>query len=493
MSAYQQLTKRFGRMLTLQSIEDVLHWDTATMMPEGAAPARGEQLALLRVVQHEISSAPDMEALLGAAAGEQLADWERANLREMRRHWIHAACVPVELVEALSRARSRCEARWRSARPAANFAAVAPLLEEVVRLTREVASARAERLGTSRYEAMLDEHEPGLRCADIDRLFDDIATWLPALLGEALERQRRRGEPLPLEGPFPVALQRELGLRFMRLVGFDPERGRLDVSAHPFCGGTPDDVRITTRYDESDFASGLMAVLHETGHALYQLNLPAAWRHQPVGAPRGMGTHESQSLLVEMQACRSREFLEYAAPIIRDTFGRQGPAWDADNLYARYIRVAPGCIRVDADEVTYPAHVIMRYRLERAMLEGELEVVDLPHAWNEGMGTLLGVTPPDDRLGCLQDIHWYDGAFGYFPSYTLGAITAAQLFQSAIAEDAGILPGLSHGDFSALRGWLVERVHQHGSRFTTPELVEQATGSALDIAHYKAHLQARYV
>ncbi len=492
MSAYRELSKRFGRMFTLQSVEAVLHWDTAAMMPAAAAPARGEQLALLRVMQHEILSAADTEALLDAAGGESLDDWQRANLREMRRHWIHAASVPVDLVEALSRAKTRCEARWRTARPAADFAAVAPLLAEVVRLTREVASARAERLGTSRYEAMLDEHEPGLRCADVDPLFDDLAAWLPEVRAEALDKQRQRAAPLPLEGPFPLPIQRELGLRFMRLVGFDPERGRLDVSAHPFCGGTPDDVRITTRYDEDDFASGLMAVLHETGHALYELNLPPAWRHQPVGMARGMGTHESQSLLVEMQACRSREFLEYAAPIIREAFGGKGPAWDADNLHARYTRVQPGFIRVDADEVTYPAHVILRYRLERDLIEGALEVDALPGAWNDGARALLGVTPPDHRLGCLQDIHWYDGAFGYFPSYTLGAITAAQLFRSAVADQPGIPAALSRGDFAPLRGWLSERVHRHGSRFTTPELVAQATGSPLDIAHYKAHLVSRY-
>ena len=219
----------------------------------------------------------------------------------------------------------------------------------------------------------------------------------------------------------------------MAQMGFDFERGRLDESAHPFCGGVPDDIRLTARYEAADVTSGLMAILHETGHALYNAGLPRVWRHQPVGEARGYAVHESQSLLVEMQVCRSPAFLHYLAPLLAETFGRDDPALSADNLYRRAIHVERGFIRVDADEVTYPLHVILRYRLEKALLEGDLEVADLPGAWNEGMRELLGLTPPDDRVGCLQDIHWSVGAIGYFPCYTLGALMAAQLFEAASA------------------------------------------------------------
>jgi carboxypeptidase Taq len=459
LGAYAELESRFRRMMTLQSVEDVLHWDTAAMMPAASGPARAEQLALLRVMRHEMLCRSDTEALLDAAAGD-VGDgdavagdgWRGANLREMRRTWIHAAAVPADIVEALSKANSKCEVRWREAKESGDFNAVAPLLAEVLRLIREVAAARAERLGTSRYEAMLDEHEPGMRCQHIDVLFDDLAAWLPGLLERALERQAERPQALALQGPFAIEAQRKLGERLMQVVGFERDHGRLDVSAHPFCGGTPDDVRITTRYDENDFVKSLMGVLHETGHALYQRGLPQKWRHQPVGDPRGMGTHESQSLLIEMQACRSRAFLRFAAPIIREAFGKEGDAWSADNLYLVYTRVEPGFIRVDADEVTYPAHIILRYRLEKAMVDGELEVNDLPTAWNEGMQNLLGITPPDHSQGCLQDIHWYDGAFGYFPSYTLGAITAAQLFRTAIDGDDSITAGIEKGDLARWSG-----------------------------------------
>jgi carboxypeptidase Taq len=279
----------------------------------------------------------------------------------------------------------------------------------------------------------------------------------------------------------------------MQRIGFDFAHGRLDVSSHPFCGGTPDDVRITTRYSESDFARALMGVLHETGHALYQRGLPIEWRRQPVGRARGMAVHESQSLLLEMQVCRSRAFLTYAAPILREAFAGVGPGWEAEALHRRQIRVQRGVIRVDADEVTYPAHVILRYRLERAMIAGDLRPSDLPGAWAEGLYALLGVAPANDREGCLQDIHWYDGAWGYFPTYTLGALIAAQLFETARCDVPDLTEAIALGEFAPLLGWLRERVHSKGSLLPTSELVEEATGRPLGTASFERHLRDRYL
>jgi carboxypeptidase Taq len=308
-----------------------------------------------------------------------------------------------------------------------------------------------------------------------------------------LERQAALPPVQTLDGPFPVAAQRALGERLMRTVGFDFERGRLDVSLHPFCGGASNDIRLTTRYDEADFTKALMGVLHETGHALYEQGRPQAWLAQPVGAARGMALHESQSLLVEMQAARSRPFLEFLAPLVRDAFGGSGPAWDADNLLRLYTRVAPGFIRVDADEVTYPAHVILRTRLERAMIAGDLAVAELPGAWNDGMTELLGITPPDDRRGCLQDIHWPSGGWGYFPTYTLGAAIAAQLFDAAGRAEPDLQPGLARGDFTPLVGWLRRSIHSQGSRLDSDALLTAATGRPLDPAVYRRHLERRYL
>jgi carboxypeptidase Taq len=324
-------------------------------------------------------------------------------------------------------------------------------------------------------------------------MFADLGRFLPGFLGQVMERQAALPPTAEPAGPFPIERQRELGVRFMERLGFDFNHGRLDVSLHPFCGGTPDDVRITTRYDESDFRPALMGVLHETGHALYERGLPANWRGQPVGEARGMTMHESQSLLIEMQVCRSRAFLRFAAPLVRDTLGGDGPAWDEANLWRHYTLVRPGFIRVDADEVTYPAHVILRYRLERAMIAGDLAPADLPGAWNEGMRDLLGLTPPDDRLGCLQDIHWYDGAWGYFPTYTLGAIAAAQIFAAVMAADDRVGPGIGEGDFTPLIAWLKRHIHGKGSLVSTNDLLTEATGRPLDVGAFKDHLTRRYL
>ena len=340
---------------------------------------------------------------------------------------------------------------------------------------------------------MLDGYEPDARSEAIDQVFGDIEAFLPEFLGEAMEVQARRGAALNPQGPFPVERQRQLGIQIMETIDFDFSSGRLDESLHPFSGGNPNDARITTRYDEADFATSLMGVLHETGHAQYERGLPKDWRWQPVGRSRSLSIHESQSLLVEMQVCRSESFIRFAAPLIREAFNGAGPAWEADNIYRLYTKVEPGFIRVDADEVTYPAHVILRYNLEKALIEGAMELPDLPAAWNEGMQRLLGITPPSDREGCLQDIHWFDGAWGYFPTYTLGAMTAAQLYAAARVQNPAIEAGICDGDFKPLMAWLLENVHANGSSISATEIVTQATGKPLDAGVFKNHLRERYL
>ncbi len=495
MTAYRQLEARFRRVAMLEQAIAVLRWDAAAMMPPGGAAARGEQLAALHGVVHEQLTAPALAEIADRAAAEDgsLDPWQRANLREMRRRLAHAAALPSDLVEAASRAASDCETVWRTARAQGDFAAVRPRFEAVLRCKREIAEAKAERLGTSPYAALLDQYEPGVPVAVIDRLFDEILGFLPDLIEAALSRQAALTPVPQADGPFPIEPQRRAALRLMAQIGFDFAHGRLDVSAHPFCGGVADDVRITTRYDEGDFARALMAVLHETGHALYQRGLPARWRCQPVGRACGMAMHESQSLLLEMQACRSRAFMGFAAPILREAFGGAGPAWAADALYRRQIRVGRTLIRVDADEVTYPAHVILRYRLERAMLAGDLVAAELPGAWAEGLRAVLGVAPANDREGCLQDIHWYDGIWGYFPTYTLGALIAAQLFEALRRAIPEVMAAIAAGDFAPLLGWLRDSVHAKGSLLPTAELVESATGAPLGTASFERHLRRRYL
>ena len=494
MKTYQQLEQRFTRISNLDSAHGLLDWDQQTMMPDGAADSRAEIKATLEVLSHELMTDPAVSDWLDAAEGaDGLDDWRRANLGEMRRRWRHATAVPADLVEANAKAISKCEMAWRAARRDSDFAALLPSLSTLLDLQRQIAACKAEALGVPHYDALLDEWEPGGNSAAIDALFEDLAGYLPETIEAVLEHQAKQEPVVAPQGPFPVETQRAVGTKLMGAVGFDFERGRLDVSLHPFCGGATNDVRITTRYDEDDFVKALMGVLHETGHALYEQGRPADWLHQPVGSALGMSMHESQSLIIEMQACRSREFLDYAAPLLREAFGGEGPAWSTENLHRVYTKVERGLIRVDADEVTYPAHVILRYRLEKAMIAGDLALADLPGAWNDGMSELLGVVPPNDTLGCLQDIHWPGGAWAYFPTYTLGAMAAAQLFEAASAAEADVLPGIARGDFAPLVDWLRTNVHGHGSRLPADRLMTEATGRPLDADAFKRHIKRRYL
>lgn len=494
-TAYEALVSRFRRRGALEEAAGVLHWDTATLMPSGGAEARSEQIATLNVLSHELLTDDSIGDLLDAAEAEEAAldAWQAANLREMRRSWRHATAVEARLVAAETKAASRCEMIWREARSKGDFALVVPALNELLGLVREVAAAKAGALGCTPYAALLDQFEPGGDVEKIDAVFADLAAFLPGFLQEVLAAQGKSKAPVLPGGPFPIGRQEALARDLMARIGFDFDHGRLDVSLHPFCGGVPDDVRITTRYDETDFLKALMGVLHETGHALYERGLPVEWRLQPVGQARGMAMHESQSLLIEMQACRSAAFVSFMAPRARKAFGGRGPAWETDNLVRLINRVEPGYIRVDADEVTYPLHIILRSRLERALIAGEMAVEDLPAAWNEAMVELLGLTPRSDSEGCLQDIHWYSGAWGYFPTYTLGAMTAAQLFAAAEAQIPDLTAQIAAGDFSALLGFLRREVHCRGSSLSGEAILQAATGRPLDVEVFKAHLTSRYL
>lgn len=400
--------------------------------------------------------------------------------------------LPAELVEAKSIAGSRCEHAWRTQRPANDWQGFATNLKEVVRLSRQEAELRAQANGCSRYDALLDVFEPGMTSAALDHTFGQLKTWLPHLLQQVVEKQAQQPVITP-QGPFPIASQRELGLRVMAELGFDFNHGRLDISAHPFCGGVPEDVRITTRYNQDEFLSAMMGVIHETGHARYEQNLPEQWRGQPVALARSTAIHESQSLFMEMQLGRSAPFLQRILPQIISQLGDQ-PALQADNFVRLTQQVKPGLIRVDADELSYPAHVILRYEIERALIEGEIEVEDIPALWDEKMQQSLGLdTRGNYRDGCMQDIHWTDGAFGYFPTYTLGAMYAAQLFQAlqnAIPQSAELI---QHGDLQPVFDWLQQNIWQHGSRFTTEQLIVNATGEALNPDYFRKHLEQRYL
>ena len=491
-SAYERLADRFSRIATIGECASMLGWDAAAMMPEGGGAARGDQLAVLAGLAHaQLTATETADELAAADAGGD--PWKEANLSLMRQAYVRATALPADLVEAQARANSACEKVWREARKASDFAMVRPHLEEVVRLVRQSADALAPALGLSPYDALMDGNQRGVRAADVAPVFTAYEAFLAKALPEAEARQARDPAPVRPSGPFPVEAQEALCRRLSERLGLDFAHARLDRSAHPFSGGTPTDVRITTRYVESDFTQAVLAVVHETGHALYERGLPAAYARQPVGEAAGMGIHESQSLIVEMQACRSDAFLSWLGPELHATFGGDPAPYEPANLGRLWRRVERSFIRVDADEMTYPAHVILRFRLEQALVSGDLAVADLPGAWNDGLKALLGIVPPDDARGCLQDIHWYDGAFGYFPSYTLGAMAAAQLMKAARLAVPTLDTALARGDLSPLLGWLRANVHGQGSRLGFNDLLRAATGKSLDPVDFQGHLTARYL
>lgn len=491
-NAYATLVSRFTKLYRYQHLSAIAAWDQAAMMPDAGNDARGAALAELAVLMHETITDPLLGTALTAAAAEVIDPTEAASVREMKRQWQTANVLPASLVEAKSLAGSRCEHAWRTQRKANDWEGFLANWRPVVDFARQEATLLAEATGLSRYDALVDRFEPGMRSADIERLFSELKRWLPSLVSDVIEQQAREQVIEPI-GPFPVDKQRALGLEIMGLLGFDFAGGRLDISTHPFCGGVPEDVRITTRYSESDFVQAMMGIVHETGHARYEQRLPRAWVQLPLGQARSMGVHESQSLSFEMQLGRSKPFLSLIAPLVAKHFGDQ-PAFTADNLAKIYTRVHRGFIRTEADELTYPLHVILRFEIERALIEGEIQAEDVPALWAEKMQASLGLdTRGNYRDGCLQDIHWTDGAFGYFPSYTLGAMYAAQYFATIRAKQPDLDARIAAGDFAPIFTWLEDNIWSQASRWTTPELIERAAGAPLSVTHFERHLRQRYV
>ncbi|MBU2190881.1 MAG: carboxypeptidase M32 [Alphaproteobacteria bacterium] len=483
-----------GRKLeALEHAQAILGADEATHMAVGGGEKRAEAMSVLAGMHHRQATAPEIDDWIAAAETESLNEEQAAALREFRRHHANLTCLPAEFVERQTTARMRCEQLWRDLRGKNDWANFLPALEGVIALVREEAQMRSEATGLDPYDALMEQYDPGNRAAEITPVFTDLKSFLRDFVPEALAVQQERlvRTPLkPLSGDYPIERQRELGLAMMAAVGFDLTHGSLAVSHHPFCGGVPSDVRITTRYRSTEFLSALMGVLHETGHALYEQNLPKEWSHWPLGKARGMAMHESQSLFVEKQLGRNPAFWQWALPEVEKHLGE---AWSIDDILPHVHFVQPGLIRVDADEVTYPLHVILRYELEQELVAGRLEATDIPEAWDARMRDYLGLSTVDNFAdGPMQDVHWPSGAFGYFPSYTLGAMMAAQQWSALKAERPAIDDEIATGRFDTVNEWRRAKIWSQGSRHSTPDLLERATGERLNAAHFIDHLRARY-
>ena len=490
--AYLQLAGTWTRLHRLGHLQSIAGWDQAANMPPKGNEARAAAMAEMSTLLHRMRTEPGLSARIEQAESEDLDASQRANLREIRRDWRQANALPESLVERRELASARCEHAWRTQRPANDWAGFVENFRPLLALAREEATLLADAYGLSRYDALMDRFEPGMTHATVERLFADLKGWLPGLIQRVRDKQAAEVLHEPV-GPFPLAAQRALCERVMRLLGFDFDAGRLDVSTHPFCGGVPEDVRMTTRFRPEEFLGSLLGTVHETGHGRYQQNLPRDWLGQPLAEPRSMAIHESQSLAFEMQLGGHPGFVNRLAPLVAEAFGEQ-PAFAPQNLHRLITRVKPGLIRVDADELTYPAHIILRHEIEHALIEGEVEADDIPALWDQKMQVLLGRdTRGNFKDGPLQDVHWPSGLFGYFPCYTLGAMYAAQWFAAMRRAMPDLDERIGHGDLVPMFDWLREQIWTQGSRWSTEALVERASGEPLNPAHFRAHLEARYL
>ncbi|WP_169195240.1 carboxypeptidase M32 [Devosia sp. MC1541] len=487
-----------GRKLeALEHALSILGADEATHMAIGGGEKRADAVSTLAGMHHAQATAPHIRDWIETAKAEDLAADQRLAVEEFERDYVKATCLPTEFVERSSSASMRSEQLWRELRAKGDWKGFEPALQGVVDIAREEAALRSEATGLAPYDALMDKYDPGNRAADIDAVFADLKNFLKAFIPTALDAQEARLAKRPrkaLNAPYSIEKQRELGLAAMQAVGFDFNHGSLAVSHHPFCGGVPTDVRMTTRYRTDEFLTSLMGVLHETGHALYEQGLPKNWSHWSLGKARGMGIHESQSLFVEMQLARSPEFWQFAMPLVTQHLGADAlPGWDIDDVLTEVNFVERGYIRVDADEVTYPLHVILRYDLEKELIAGTLQVKDIPEAWDAKMQDYLGLSTIDNpKDGPMQDVHWPSGGFGYFPSYTLGAMTAAQLASAMRKDLPNMSADIAKGDFSAINQWRADKIWSQASRYSTPDLITKATGEKLNADYFKSHLKSRY-
>ena len=494
-TAYQALRAELRETELFGSMAGVLSWDQEVMMPPAGTTLRAQQIALLSQIVHERRTSEAFGAMLAEAEEDAALGAEPAivaNLREIRRSFDQAVRIPTSLVRELAETTTHAQHAWRGARERSDFAAFEPWLQKVVDLNRAQAECLANPETPELYDALLDQYEPGARAAQVEQAFSELREQLAPLIREIAEVDQGPDDRIH-RIRVPIPTQQRFNAYIAERVGFDFAAGRLDTSTHPFCQGAgPGDTRLTTRYREDAFFDALSSTLHETGHGLYEQGLPKEEHFgEPLGEPVSLGIHESQSRLWENFVGRSRSFWQWALPEAKQAFGAAVDGVDLDEVYGAMNIVAPGLIRVDSDEATYNLHIMLRFDLERAMLSGDLSIGDLPGAWNDRMRADLGLEVPDDRRGCLQDVHWSMGAIGYFPTYTLGNLYAAQFWARLRQDLTSLDEQLARGEFEGLLGWLRREIHQHGRQHTAPELCEKVTGEALTATPFLEYLEGK--
>ena len=486
--AYEELVERLERLTAVSGASGVLSWDQQVTMPEGGTPARSRQLSTLSSLHHEMLTDERTAELLDACEGADLTDEQAAVVRETRREYERAEAVSGELVEEISRTSSEALGAWEEAKANDDFETFAPYLDQLVDLRREY----ADQIDPDRdpYAVLFEDYEPCLPLSQAEEILDTLKRTLVPVIDE-IRASDADVTTDAFEGTFDADEQKALSRDVLTDLGYDWERGRLDTSSHPFTSGNQFDCRVTTRFDESDPLGALMSTVHEFGHAFYNLGLPREGFGTPLGESRDLSVHESQSRLWENQVGRSAAFWEFVLPTVRDHF----PDVDAtpQEAYESANQVyEDNLIRVEADELTYHLHIVIRFEIERALISGDLDVEDVPETWNDKYEEYLGVRPDTDAEGCLQDIHWSHGNFGYFPTYSLGSVLATQLYDAADDDIGDLEEQIRDGEFGDLHEWLRENVHRHGARYETNDLVRRATGEDFSADHFVAYVREKY-
>ncbi|CDK40880.1 carboxypeptidase M32 [Halorubrum sp. AJ67] len=487
--AYDALLDRVQRWNAVGSASGVLGWDQQVMMPEGGTPARSKQLSALSSVHHDMVTDDETGELLDELDDADLTDEQAAVVREVRREYERADAVPVELVEEISETGSEALQAWEQAKAEDDFDEFAPYLEKHVELKREY----AEHIDPDRdpYAVLFEEFEPCLSMERAESILTELREALVPMIDDIRESDRELAVDT-FEGTFPEETQEELSREALDLVGYDFDRGRLDVSSHPFTSGNQFDCRVTTRFDETDPLGAVGSTIHEFGHAQYNLGLSQEHFGTPLGESRDLSVHESQSRLWENHVGRSEAFWKEFLPVFQEHFPQTEDATVRDAYEAFNQVYEDNFIRVEADELTYHLHIVIRFEIERDLIRGDLDVEDVPGVWNDKYEEYLGIRPETDSEGCLQDIHWSHGNFGYFPTYSLGSVMAAQLFAAAEAEIDDLDAKIADGDFDDLHDWLGENVHRHGSRYETNELVKRATGEEFTADAFLDYVDEKY-
>ena len=488
--SYKNLLERTRQIALINSTSSLLSWDQETYMPEQAVQYRSEQLAFLSGQSHRLFTAEDVDGWLKDCEDQnfEAGSTQAVNVREWRRSYDRATKLPSDLVEDISKTTALGRSVWVQARKNKKFSEFREALQKIVQLNLQCAEYWGYE--DSPYDALLEEYEAGARSKELQKLFAELGPKQSEIVKELTEKSQKMPEDMLL-GDYPVEKQQAFNRRVAEAFGFDFEQGRIDTTTHPFCTELgPNDCRLTTRYNIKDFTQSLYGVLHEAGHGMYEQGLPDEDFGTPCGDSVSLGIHESQSRLWENKVGRAKEFWEYWHPIACEYFPNLAKL-SASQITAAVNRVQPSFIRVEADDVTYDLHILLRFKIELEVIEGRLRVDDIPAFWNESFKELFGLDVPDDSNGCLQDIHWSLGSFGYFPTYSLGNLNAAQLYHKALDQSSSILGELQKGQYETLLKWLQKNIHEHGKRLLAPALIEKATGAKLSIEPHLEDLKAK--